>query len=117
MDDEKYFQRLFQVNLERAGYTVSLASDGQEALNKIVVDRIDLAVLDISMPAPNGFDILEQIRSAPSLSRLRVILKFASSAEFDAARAIVAEADGFFIMPIPPLELVAIIKQLQALLI
>ena len=47
VDDEKYIRRLIEVNLQRAGYRVSTAEDGEEALEKVRADRPDLIALDV----------------------------------------------------------------------
>ena len=62
IDDEENVRRFLQQILSKAGYSVVTASDGREALNKLVHSNFNLVLLDIRMPGLDGFQTLEQIR-------------------------------------------------------
>jgi len=73
-DDEPNIVRLIQIHLERRGYLVVTASNGQEALEKIHSERPDAVILDIRMPVVDGLEVLQQSRLNPDLAQLRFII-------------------------------------------
>ncbi len=58
VDDQVHIVRLIQVNLERHGYQVVTAYDGEEALQKVKTEKPDLVVCDVMMPRKDGFEVL-----------------------------------------------------------
>jgi len=62
VDDEKGIRFLLSEVLNRQGFEVSLASDGQESLDKLEKDRFDLVVTDINMPRLDGVDMLRRMK-------------------------------------------------------
>ena len=74
VDDDQDIRELIEEILEGAGHEVTLAADGQEALNKLKRRAYDLVVLDIMMPTMSGYEVLEQIRAMPSRASTPVIV-------------------------------------------
>lgn len=74
VDDEPDLVRLMQFRLEREGWEVVTAGDGQAALSSAMGDKPDLVVLDIMMPLLDGLEVLRQIRSHRATSKLPVIM-------------------------------------------
>jgi two-component system, chemotaxis family, chemotaxis protein CheY len=70
VDDDASDRELFRMILEKAGYAVTEASSGKEALDAIVNTRVDLIVLDISMPEMDGLEVL---RAAIHLPKPKII--------------------------------------------
>lgn len=62
VDDEEYIRKLLKIELEEDGYQVILAEDGEEALAKVLENKIDLITLDIRMPKMDGLDFLGRLR-------------------------------------------------------
>lgn len=62
VDDEEHIRMLFKEELEEEGYTVELASNGLEALEKVKSDTFDLIVLDIKMPGMDGITALNEVK-------------------------------------------------------
>jgi CheY-like chemotaxis protein len=62
VDDEEHIRLLFKEELEEEGYTISLASNGFEALEVLRSDRFDLVVLDVKMPGMDGIQTLNEIK-------------------------------------------------------
>src|SRR2546423_2771559 len=62
VDDEASMRKLLSGNLKASGYDVRAAADGTEALELIEEHPIDLLLLDVTMPGPNGLQVLEAIR-------------------------------------------------------
>lgn len=65
-DDDKNTRKLIGAVLEAEGYTVSMAADGQEALDILDRQHIDLVVLDIMMPRMDGYEFTRTLREAQS---------------------------------------------------
>ena len=62
MDDEESIVTLLSYNLERAGYDVVTAKDGEEALEKAASEQPDLIVLDLMLPKMDGIEVCKQLR-------------------------------------------------------
>lgn len=62
VDDEEDIRLLYKEELEEDGYNVLLASDGQEAVERLVKDKPDLVALDVRMPDMDGIEVLQRIR-------------------------------------------------------
>lgn len=63
VDDEAPIRALIRLTLERAGYTCDEAAAGTEAADKIEANTYDLALLDIMLPGPDGYELLDYLRS------------------------------------------------------
>jgi DNA-binding response OmpR family regulator len=110
VDDDADVRTLVCELLARAGYTVSQAPGGREALRLLYDERPDLIVLDVSMPELDGWETLERIRD---LSDVPVIMLTARGAELERVRGLQAGADDYMVKPFGRQELVA---RVQALL-
>ena len=73
-EDDKFISRAYKDGLERAGFEVTLASDGVEAMKKIREIKPDLMLLDLIMPVKNGFEVLAEVKQDRELSRIPVIV-------------------------------------------
>lgn len=112
-EDDGQIAYLLQFLLEREGYRVSLARDGQEALR--LADEITpprLVILDVMMPYADGFEVLAHIRSKPDWRNTPVIMLTARSQEKDIVRALDAGASDYVVKPFLPEELKARIRRL-----
>src|SRR5215211_7652204 len=76
VDDDQRILRLVRVTLERAGFTVNTATNGQAALDQLAAEPADAVVLDITMPGLDGFAITQQIRE---ISNVPIIMLTAMS--------------------------------------
>lgn len=74
VDDDKYIVRAYKDGLERAGFEVRTASDGNEALEKIKKDLPDLILLDLIMPVKNGFEVLEELKVDDEMKKIPVVI-------------------------------------------
>ena len=112
-DDDPDILHLVAFRLERAGYEVITASDGERALALAHERKPALAILDVMMPKLNGYDVTRQLRADESTSRIPVILLTARVQESDVARGFEAGADDYIKKPFSPQELRA---RVQAIL-
>jgi DNA-binding response OmpR family regulator len=107
VDDEPGIARLIKVNLERAGYAVDVAENGQEALGMIEADptRYALVISDVMMPKKDGYELLSDIRRDPVTTNLPVILLTAKSQNEDITQGYSAGTDMYLTKPFSPPEL------------
>ncbi len=104
VDDDARMQRLLRANLERAGYRVTTANNGAEALDRIELEPPDLLVLDVMMPVLDGLTCLARLRE---FSDLPVILLTAKGEERDKVQGLDLGADDYLTKPFGPAELLA----------
>jgi DNA-binding response OmpR family regulator len=104
-DDDPDILALVSFRLERAGYEVVQARDGEEAVQVALARRPDLAVLDVMMPRMDGYEATRQLRQHEETSRMPVILLTARVQEEDIARGFDAGADDYVKKPFSPQEL------------
>mgnify|MGYP001828104844 CR=1 FL=1 len=98
-DDEPHIRRILQFLLEKEGFEVQLASDGEEAWKAVASFHPDLVLLDVMMPAMDGFDVLKIIRTGFETARLPVILLTAKGEEEDKVRGLRGGANDYIIKP------------------
>jgi DNA-binding response OmpR family regulator len=112
-DDDEDIRRLLRFRLERAGYGVVEARDGEEALALALQHRPDLAVMDVMMPKATGYEVTRRLREDESTRKIPVILLTARAQEADVSRGFEAGADDYLRKPFSPQELRA---RVQAIL-
>lgn len=103
-DDEAEIADLIELHLAREGYRCIKASDGQEALDAIRTQSVDLAILDIMMPKIDGYEVTRQIREQ---HHLPIIFLSAKATDLDKITGLVRGADDYMTKPFNPMELVA----------
>jgi PAS domain S-box-containing protein len=74
VDDDRDYAQLLKRLLERQGFAVELAHDGDDALRKILSKRYQLVILDKNLPKRSGLDVLQEMRNSRSLHRVPVIV-------------------------------------------
>ena len=97
VDDAALVRELQRSILERAGYRVSTAGDGQEGLEVLESVRPDLVLTDVEMPRLDGIGLVEQIRAHPRLSNTAVVILTSRASESDRQRGLDAGADGYVV--------------------
>ena len=73
-EDDKFISRAYNDGLTRAGFSVTMASDGEEAIIKIKETKPDIILLDLIMPEKNGFEVLEEIKENDDTKGIPVII-------------------------------------------
>ena len=114
VDDEPEAVELVEFNLKQAGYTVTTAADGAEALKKARSQPPDLIVLDVMLPEMDGFEICKTLRLETITSKLPIIMLTAKAAEIDRVLGLELGADDYLTKPFSPRELLLRIKKILA---
>ena len=109
-DDDKNTRRLMQAVLERDGYTVSLAANGQEALEVLDREHIDLVVLDVMMPRMDGYAFTATLRETKS--DLPILMVSAKHLPEDRKRGFLAGTDDYMTKPVDMEEMLLRIRAL-----
>ncbi len=111
-DDDEDILSLVALRLERAGFEVVTAVDGDQAVERARARRPALAVLDVMMPKRTGYEVLEELRGDEALREMKVILLSARVQEGDVQSGMDAGADAYLAKPFKAHELVAKVKEL-----
>jgi len=110
VEDEAPLVTMLRYNLERDGFAVDEAVNGEEALLRIAERRPDAVLLDWMLPHVSGLEICRQIRRAPSTRSLPVIMLTARGEESDRIRGLDSGADDYVVKPFSPNELIARVR-------
>jgi len=107
VEDEAPLVALLRYNLEKEGFAVTEAADGEEALLQIAERRPDAVLLDWMLPLVSGIEVCRQIRRAPATRSMPVIMLTARGEEGDRVRGLNSGADDYVVKPFSLSELVA----------
>lgn len=107
VDDDQEIRKLIQIYLENDGYICHMAKDGEEALNFIKTEPIELMVLDVMMPKIDGLTVCQEVRKEKNIP---IIMISAKTQDTDKIYGLTSGADDYMTKPFSPLELLARIK-------
>ena len=107
VDDEEPILELLKYNLEKQGYDVRTASEGQEAVDIARKFHPDLVLLDIMMPKMDGVEACRQIRAMPELVNTFIVFLTARAEEYSEIAAFDGGADDYILKPIKPRALMS----------
>ena len=110
VEDEDALATLLQYNLEKEGYGVRVAVDGEEALMEVEERQPDLVVLDWMLPKVSGVEVCRRLRSKGETRNLPVIMLTARGEESDRVRGLDTGADDYLTKPFSMVELAARIR-------
>jgi DNA-binding response OmpR family regulator len=113
-DDDEDILSLVSLRLQRAGFDVATAVDGDQAVEVARARRPVLAVLDVMMPKRTGYEVLAELRADETLRDMKVILLSARVQEGDVARGMDAGADAYLAKPFKAQDLVSAVEKLLA---
>jgi len=105
VEDEPDVLELVAFRLEKAGYEIRTAVDGQEGLDLIRAERPDLVLLDLRLPVVDGPEVYEQVKNDEGIRHIPIILFTATVDAKAAAETEGVEADDYIIKPFEPEEL------------
>jgi two-component system phosphate regulon response regulator PhoB len=110
VEDEDALATLLQYNLEKEGYRVALAGDGEEAMTLAAEQAPDLVVLDWMLPKVSGIEVCRRLRARGETRNLPIIMLTARGEETDRIRGLDTGADDYVVKPISMTELAARIR-------
>lgn len=110
-DDEPSIVLSLQVLLQRAGYTVRVARDGEEALRAAEADPPDLILLDAMMPRRDGFDVCQSLRANPAFRDRPILMLTAKSRDVERQKGMALGATDYITKPFSTRDLVATVRR------
>ena len=111
-DDEPNIVAALEYLLQKRGYDVRTVHQGAEALKQIEQFGPDLVLLDVMMPAVNGYEVCQHIKSASSLHHIKVILLSAKGRDVEVAKGIEMGADAYVTKPFSTRDLAAKVRDM-----
>jgi len=113
-EDEPNIVESLSFLLERAGFEISVATDGQQALESALEQQPDVMVLDLMLPKLDGYEVLRQLRSNPKGANLPVLMLTAKGQRIDRETALECGADLFMTKPFANAEITAAVTKLAS---
>jgi len=113
VDDEATNRLLLSALVNRLGFRVSQASDGEECLAQLAIEPADIILLDLLMPGMDGFEVARRIRTLPGLERTPIVVISALESMESIVEAIESGADDYLIKPIRAPILAAKLRRLS----
>ena len=114
VDDEPYILRSLSFVLEREGYHVVTAADGENALAKIRELRPGLIFLDIMLPHKSGYEICAEVKEDPELADTFISMWSAKGQQIDRERGMLGGADEYMTKPFSPREIIDYVREVFA---
>ncbi len=109
-DDEPNILISLEYLMKREGYEVSVARDGQEAIDAILRERPDLVLLDVMMPVKTGFEVCQEVRAIESAKDTLILMLTAKGRETDLAKGLALGANAYMTKPFSTKELVSRVR-------
>lgn len=105
VDDERDTRKLVRITLERDGYIVCEAANGEEALALAGAEPFDLVILDVMMPRLSGYDVCRQLKERPNTCQIPIIFLSARGQSSEVREGIKAGAVAYIVKPFSIREL------------
>ncbi len=112
VDDSPTDLKLAVAPLQRKGYVIVTAADGEEALTKAAQERPTLIVLDVILPKKNGYQVCRQLKNAPETKDVKVLMVTSKSNDSDRFWGMKQGADAYLTKPYTDEDLLASVKKL-----
>ena len=114
VDDEPNILLSLEFLMQRAGYDVQTAADGEAGLELVKSWQPDLLVLDVNMPKLDGFEVCQTLRSDPDFEDLKIIMLTAKGREVEREKGLAIGANDYVTKPFSTQEMIDKIKTLLA---
>jgi DNA-binding response OmpR family regulator len=111
-DDESNIVISLEFLMQRSGYQVKTAADGEQALRQLSEFKPDLILLDIMLPLRNGFEVCQRIRENPEWQHTKIVMLTAKGREVEVTKGLALGADVYITKPFATRELLASVQQL-----
>ena len=108
VEDEISIQRILQYDLMQSGFSVDLASDGEEGLQKALADEYDVMLLDVMLPKRDGFSVCKELRNRGN--SIYIVILSARDDELDRVLGLDVGADDYMTKPFSSREVVSKVK-------
>ena len=112
VDDEPHVIRLLSFMLQKEGYDVTTAENGEIGVSKARDIKPDLMFLDVMMPKMNGHEVCQAIREDPALSGTRIVMLTASGQEADRVKGLSLGVDDFITKPFSPRKVSQLVREI-----
>lgn len=113
VEDNELSRDMLSRRMQRKGFEVVTALDGQEALSKAVAEKPDLILLDMNLPVLDGWDVAPRLKSADATRAIPIIALTADAMPEDRGRALAAGCDDYDTKPV---ELTRLLDKIHALI-
>ncbi len=111
VDDAASVRQMVIFTLEEAGYEVTEAVNGLDALKKINISAIDMLITDLNMPKMDGIELIRKVRAIPRIKFIPIIMLSTESQAAKKEEGKKAGATGWIVKPFRPEQLVAVVKK------
>ena len=100
VEDKATSRELLRTVLQQQGYSVDEAEDGEQALRKILENPPDLVLMDLQMPARNGYEVVSELRKDPRLANVPIVAVTASAMQGDREKVLAAGFTSYLTKPL-----------------
>jgi DNA-binding response OmpR family regulator len=111
-DDEPNILISLEYLMKREAYEVTVARDGQEAIDAILRERPHLVLLDVMMPKKTGFEVCQEVRAHEQVKDTLILMLTAKGRETDVAKGMALGANGYMTKPFSTRELVSRVREM-----
>ena len=111
-EDEETIVESLSFLMEKEGYDVSVATDGQTAIKMIARDIPDMVLLDVMMPCCDGFEVVRAVRADPKTKPIPIMMLTAKTREVDRRKGLELGVDDFVTKPFSTRDVVSRVKAL-----
>ena len=111
-DDEPNIVISLEYLMKREAYDVSVARDGQEAIDAILRERPHLVLLDVMMPRKTGFEVCQEVRANEQIKDTLILMLTAKGRETDVAKGLALGANAYMTKPFSTKELVRRVREM-----
>jgi DNA-binding response OmpR family regulator len=111
-DDEPNIVAALEYLLEKSGYRVLIARNGEDALREVEAHLPDLVLLDVMMPLKSGYEVCQRIRERPECKHIRIIMLSAKGRDVEVNKGLAKGADLYVTKPFSTRDLLAKVRGL-----
>ena len=115
VDDEPNIVISLEFLMKREGFQVSVAGDGEAALEQVAAQKPDIVLLDVMMPKKKGYEVCQLIRANPEWQDMKIIMITAKGRDTEMAKGLAMGADAYMTKPFSTKDLVANVKRMLGL--
>ena len=111
VDDSRTMREMVTFTLKGAGYEVVEAADGQQALNALTANKVDLVIADLNMPVMDGLTLIRKLRALPQYRTTPLLMLTTEADEKKKSEGRAAGATGWIVKPFDPAKLISVVQK------